>query len=77
MPGLALFGAEAEEEDLGEIKLWPRAEEEGWDGAKGEGGGPGPPWLYVTSSLCFFSLLSFFSFYCLRGGRVEDGDTPL
>ena len=42
MLGLSLFEAEAEGEELDEIELWPSAEEEGRDGAKGGEGGLGP-----------------------------------
>lgn len=46
IPGLALLGVAEEEEELGEIDLWPEAEE--WEGSEEEGeegeeGGPGPP----------------------------------
>lgn len=42
VPSLALLGMERDEEELGEIELWPQAGED-WSGESGEEGGFSPP----------------------------------
>ena len=68
MPGLALFGVQEEELELGEIVLWSEDEE-----------GPGSENDLAHPRMYFFSV---FSFLCLtlcffRGCRAEGGEAPL
>ena len=70
MPGLALFGFQGEESELGEIELL--TPEEGSD-SDNEEDGPGPPYNVLFSFISFFCFILCFA----RGRRVEGGDTSL